>query len=218
MSRPDAARQPDHDRWRRARGTDRRDRLRRGRRDGAPARGARARSAGARAAPTVPTRRTSDRTSLYKDGPFWRWLGRARACCPPTPACRWPASAAAGRARSGAPRRSGRCRAVLRLRGREAPVDLDFRTWAAGHTDERTAAMLSAAAGVYTFHHDPGELSAAFVWARTVAALLQPPPDGPLRDRRLERAGRAARSAARRELGVDDRDRPPRRRSCPSRR
>ena len=36
--------------------------------------------------------------------------------------------------------------------------------------------MLSAAAGVYTFHHDPGELSAAFVWQHSVRVLLSPPP------------------------------------------
>ncbi len=36
--------------------------------------------------------------------------------------------------------------------------------------------MLSAAAGVYTFHHDPGELSAAFIWERTVRALLSARP------------------------------------------
>jgi phytoene dehydrogenase-like protein len=36
--------------------------------------------------------------------------------------------------------------------------------------------MLSAGAGVYTFHHDPGELSAAFVWPRTVRTVLSPPP------------------------------------------
>jgi phytoene dehydrogenase-like protein len=65
---------------------------------------------------------------------------------------------------------------VLRLRGREAPVELDFRSWAESHSDERTAAMLSAAAGVLTFHHDPGRLSAAFVWPHTVRALLSPPP------------------------------------------
>jgi phytoene dehydrogenase-like protein len=65
---------------------------------------------------------------------------------------------------------------VLRLRGREAPVDRSFRDWVRDHSDERTAAMLSAAAGVYTFHHDPGELSAAFVWTRTVRTLLNPPP------------------------------------------
>ena len=58
--------------------------------------------------------------------------------------------------------------AVLRLRGREAPADREFRSWATEHTDERTAQILSAAAGVYTFHHDPGELSAEFIWGRTV--------------------------------------------------
>ena len=65
--------------------------------------------------------------------------------------------------------------AVLRLRGREAPVDVDFFSWAASHTDERTAAMLSSACGVYTYHHDPGELSAAFVWPRAVRLLLTAP-------------------------------------------
>jgi hypothetical protein len=66
--------------------------------------------------------------------------------------------------------------AVLRLRGREAPSDVDFRTWATRHTDETTAEMLSAGAGVYTFHHDPGELSAAFVWEHTVRLFLKAPP------------------------------------------
>jgi phytoene dehydrogenase-like protein len=55
-------------------------------------------------------------------------------------------------------------------------VDIDFRSWVSEQADERTAAMLSAGAGVYTFHHDPGELSAAFVWPRTVRTLLTPPP------------------------------------------
>lgn len=64
---------------------------------------------------------------------------------------------------------------VLRLRGREAPVDVDFRTWAAQHTDPTTAEMLSSGAGVYTFYHDPGSLSAAFVWPRTVRLLLSVP-------------------------------------------
>jgi len=60
----------------------------------------------------------------------------------------------------------------LRLRGRMAPVDQDFRSWVADHADGRTADFLSALAGVYTFHHDPGELSAAFVWERTQRLLL----------------------------------------------
>jgi hypothetical protein len=64
----------------------------------------------------------------------------------------------------------------LRLRGRVAPVDQDFRSWVVDHADERTADFLSALAGVYTFHHDPGELSAAFVWERTQRLLLTPRP------------------------------------------
>jgi phytoene dehydrogenase-like protein len=64
----------------------------------------------------------------------------------------------------------------LRLRGRMAPVDQDFRSWVADHADRRTADYLASLAGVYTFHHDPGELSAAFVWERTQRILLQPRP------------------------------------------
>ena len=112
---------------------------------------------------------------LYKDGPLWRWMAE-RELLP-----RYAGLPLAGvRFRwQGEVRRTppiGAIPSVLRLRGREAPIDLDFRTWATRHTDERTAAMLSAAAGVYSFHHDPGALSAAFVWSRTVRTLLSPPP------------------------------------------
>jgi phytoene dehydrogenase-like protein len=64
----------------------------------------------------------------------------------------------------------------LRLRGRMAPVDQDFRSWVSDHADAQTAGYLSGLAGVYTFHHDPGELSAAFVWQRTQRLLLTPRP------------------------------------------
>lgn len=64
----------------------------------------------------------------------------------------------------------------LRLRGRMAPVDQSFRSWVTDHSDARTAALLSSLAGVYTFYHDPGELSAAFVWERTQRLLLNPKP------------------------------------------
>jgi hypothetical protein len=112
---------------------------------------------------------------IYKDGPLWDWLAD-RDMLPPFSGpplsgirFRW----------QGAVRRTpplGTIPSVLRLRGRQAPVDQDFRGWVAGHADEQTAAMLSAAAGVYTFHHDPGELSAAFVWKHSVRVLLSPPP------------------------------------------
>jgi phytoene dehydrogenase-like protein len=112
---------------------------------------------------------------LYKYGPFWDWLEQhkilPRYAGLPLASfkLRWQ-----GQMRRTPP--LGTIPSVLRLRGHEAPVDLDFRSWAQQHTDERTAAMLSAGAGVYTFHHDPGELSAAFVWQRTIRALLSPPP------------------------------------------
>jgi phytoene dehydrogenase-like protein len=112
---------------------------------------------------------------IYKDGGFWDWLSE-RDLLPPFAGpplsgirFRWQ-----GNVRRTPP--LGTVPSVLRLRGREAPIDVDFRSWAAAHSDERTAAMLSAAAGVYTFHHDPGELSAAFVWKHSVRVLLSPPP------------------------------------------
>lgn len=112
---------------------------------------------------------------LYKDGPFWPWMAERKLL---------PRSAgvplAGARLRwQGEIRRTpplGSIASALRLRGRKAPVEMDFRSWATEHTGERTAAMLSAAAGVFTFHHDPGELSAAFVWPRSVRILLSPSP------------------------------------------
>jgi hypothetical protein len=112
--------------------------------------------------------------AMYHDGEFWRWM-REREILPAHVGARLTGV----RMRiQGSLRRTppmGALPAVLRLRGRQAPVDMDFRTWAASHTDERTAEMLSAACGVYTFHHDPGELSAAFVWPRAVRLLLTAP-------------------------------------------
>ena len=112
---------------------------------------------------------------IYKDGPLWEWLAERellpRYSGPPLSGIRFRWQ---GEVRRTPP--LGTIPAVLRLRGREAPVDQDFRGWVASHADKRTAAMLSAAAGVYTFHHDPGELSAAFVWQHSVRVLLSPPP------------------------------------------
>lgn len=112
---------------------------------------------------------------MYKDGAFWNWLTE-RELLPPFAGS--PLSGIRFRWQGASKRLPplGTVPAVLRLRGRQAPVDTDFRAWATAHSDERTAEMLSAAAGVYTFHHDPGELSAAFVWQHSVRVLLSPPP------------------------------------------
>jgi hypothetical protein len=113
--------------------------------------------------------------AIYKDGPFWKWLAErdllpANAGLPLAGVrFRW----------QGVARRTPPLSAIssmLRLRGRQAPVDRDFRGWVASHTDEQTAQMIAAAAGVFTFYHDPGELSAAFVWERMERIVLSPPP------------------------------------------
>ncbi|MBE2319637.1 FAD-dependent oxidoreductase [Solirubrobacter sp. CPCC 204708] len=111
---------------------------------------------------------------LYSDGELWRWL-KERELLPPVAGApltgvrlRW----------DGAIHRTpplGLIPSVLKLRGRRPPVDESFRSWAASHAGDRAAELLSSLAGVFTFHHDPGELSAAFVWERT-GRIASPPP------------------------------------------
>lgn len=113
--------------------------------------------------------------AIYTGGVLWDWLTQ-RDLMPPV--ARPPLTGVRFRY-SGAVHRTPPLSLIppgLRLRGRVAPVDQDFRSWVADHADERIANFLSALAGVYTFYHDPGELSAAFVWARTQRLLLSPRP------------------------------------------
>jgi glycine/D-amino acid oxidase-like deaminating enzyme len=112
---------------------------------------------------------------LYKDGAPWAWLSE-RSLLPPTNGI--PLGSMKfhhqGSLRRTPPLAS--VPAVLKLRGRKAPQDISFREWATRHAGAEAAELLSMGAGVYTFHHDPGELSAAFIWQRTVRTLLTPPP------------------------------------------
>ena len=113
--------------------------------------------------------------AIYTGGTLWDWLTQ-RNLMPPI--ARPPLTGVRFRY-SGAVHRTPPLSLIppgLRLRGRVAPVDQDFRSWVADHADVRTADFLSALAGVYTFYHDPGELSAAFVWERTQRLLLSPRP------------------------------------------
>jgi hypothetical protein len=108
--------------------------------------------------------------ALYTDGPFYPWL-RERSLSPSL----------------GRPslfgyrtRIDGRLtmlpRALLvapaRLRG-AAPADIDYRTWARGRAGERAAEAAIGYVSLPTFHHDPGELSAAFCQER-FRRLLRP--------------------------------------------
>lgn len=61
--------------------------------------------------------------------------------------------------------------ALARRLRRPAPADERFDTWARRTFGERVGADLCHIAGLYTFHHDPGSLSAAFVWDGCVHSL-----------------------------------------------
>lgn len=113
--------------------------------------------------------------ALLSNSPFWRWLGE-RELLPPH--ARPPLSGVRFRWQDDIRRvpAVGAAVAALRLRGRSAPVELDFRSWAADHVGADAADALARSAGILTYHHDPGELSAAFVWEPLVRGLLSAPP------------------------------------------
>jgi phytoene dehydrogenase-like protein len=113
--------------------------------------------------------------AIYKGGVLWDWLSE-RDLMPPIAR---PLLTGVRFHYEGAIHRTPPLSLIppgLRLRGRMAPVDQDFRSWVTDHGDARTADMLSSLGGVYTFHHDPGELSAAFVWERSERLLLSARP------------------------------------------
>jgi phytoene dehydrogenase-like protein len=113
--------------------------------------------------------------ALLASSPFWRWLGE-RGLLPAH--TRPPLSGVRFRWHDEIRRvpAVGAAVAALRLRGRPAPVELDFRTWAADQVGPDAADQLARSAGILTYFHDPGELSAAFVWEPLVRGLLSAPP------------------------------------------
>jgi glycine/D-amino acid oxidase-like deaminating enzyme len=101
--------------------------------------------------------------ALYGDGPFYAWLRREtllpKLVRPSIPTLR---TRIDGRiTRLPLPLVS----ATVRLRGK-APAELDYRTWAAQRAGERTVEAAIGFVSLPTFHHDPGELSAAFCHER----------------------------------------------------
>jgi phytoene dehydrogenase-like protein len=113
--------------------------------------------------------------ALLASSPLWGWL-RERDLMPPHR--RPPLSGVRFRWRDEIRRvpAVGAAVAALRLRGRSAPVELDFRTWVADQVGADVADQLARSAGILTYFHDPGELSAAFVWEALVRGLLSAPP------------------------------------------
>ncbi|MFD0901864.1 FAD-dependent oxidoreductase [Actinomadura sediminis] len=103
---------------------------------------------------------------FYADGPHWTWLtdrglagplGRYNARMMTHTFFR-----AGGRLRRVPP--AGFLRMAARTPFLRAPVDRDFRSWAAERFGERTAEQAAGAISVVTYDGDTGRLSAAFVW------------------------------------------------------
>ena len=113
--------------------------------------------------------------AFWKDGASWKWLRERNLLAP---AKRSPLTGSRfyyrDRIRQAPPRSFLK---FLRLRGKEAPVDESFRAWVTREVDAQTAEALSNAAGVFTYYHDPGALSAAFVAERGARLLSAPPPN-----------------------------------------
>lgn len=103
--------------------------------------------------------------AFYADGPHWDWLVERDLV---GEAATLPLREAGGiRIHRGGRLRRTPPAGVLPLlarRRREAPVDVDFHTWAAERHGEETARAAAALLGVVTYDADPGRLSAAFVW------------------------------------------------------
>ncbi|GAA2622124.1 NAD(P)-binding protein [Dactylosporangium fulvum] len=104
---------------------------------------------------------------LYADGPWWAWLAERDLVGPCSAApLRGFRFRHRGSLRRTPPAALG---TVLARRWRKAPVDRSFAEWAG--CPEAAALM-----GVATFDHDPGRLSAAFVWDRMRRVFAVPPP------------------------------------------
>ena len=113
--------------------------------------------------------------ALYCDGSFWAWLAE-RDLLPPhaKPMRSGFRLRHRGRVRRTPPKAVLPAVGLLR-RHRTAPADVSFREWVAGHCGDETAAALSGLGGVLTMHHDPGSLSADFVWERMRRNATFPP-------------------------------------------
>ncbi|MET9456294.1 NAD(P)-binding protein [Streptomyces canus] len=114
--------------------------------------------------------------ALYKGGPHWSWLQQRDLIGPLAPLP--PLEAARLRLRhKGALRRTPpfAMLKLLRRSAQQAPVDVDFLSWATGQAGEEGARAAAHYSAVALFHHDPGALSAAFVQERLRRATKLPP-------------------------------------------
>ncbi|MET7702517.1 FAD-dependent oxidoreductase [Streptomyces sp. NPDC005485] len=114
--------------------------------------------------------------ALYSGGPHWTWLKQRDLIGPLAPIP--PLEAARLRLHhKGALRRTPpfAMLKLLRRTAQQAPVDVDFMTWASNQAGEEGARAAAHYSAVALFHHDPGSLSAAFVQERLRRATKLPP-------------------------------------------
>lgn len=113
--------------------------------------------------------------AILSSSPLWKWLGE-RGLLPPYARPRL--SGVRFRWQDDIRRvpAVGATVAALRLRNRSAPIDVDFRTWVTEQVGAEAAEILARSMGILTYYHDPGELSAAFIWEPLVRGLLSAPP------------------------------------------
>ncbi len=115
--------------------------------------------------------------ALYNGGPHWTWLAQRDLIGPLAPLPLLEGT----RLRlhhKGALRRTPPLPMLRLLRGRaadQAPLDVDFMTWATARAGEEAARAAASFSAVALFHHDPGSLSAAFVQERFRRAAKLPP-------------------------------------------
>jgi phytoene dehydrogenase-like protein len=103
--------------------------------------------------------------AFYADGPHWTWLTE-RDLVGPTVGLSMREGRALRLRWHGGLRRlpPAELTRVLLHRRLRAPVDQDFHSWAGARFGAAAARTAANALGVVTYDHDPGRLSAAFVW------------------------------------------------------
>ncbi|MBH5335517.1 NAD(P)-binding protein [Streptomyces pactum] len=103
--------------------------------------------------------------ALYVGGPHWPWLA-ARDLIGPLAKIPLREGTRFRFHQAGGLRRTPPLAILKLLRHRDAPVDQDFATWAASRVGEEGMRAAANYLAVVLFHHDAGQLSAAFVQER----------------------------------------------------
>ncbi len=116
----------------------------------------------------APFRANDGPHAIYVDGPWWAWLERRGLTPPIVEAPRYATLVRTGGRLGPWPAELSQAMATLPA---GAPAGESFRAWLLRHVDAKTAEAIVAVAFIFTFDHDPGRLSAAFVHQRLRQAL-----------------------------------------------